>query len=360
MFDGLSNSHIRRAIDELADCLGVREDIDGRDLVELLRKGDAQACVQKIASQLGLPVCVTLVRIPRAFQPGHAPRFQTNAPVRTDGTGRGREGIIAQIVVPGNLPSFGSPALNGWPIQVRVSDDCYDDPQSFVTIMAHELSHLLLASLHLADTSSELHAELLPLLLGFRNIVRQGRMTVRVMPNGTAIEIRYGYLTDPQFKFAFEYVGSILERRRRHKMRIARAGAHLRHKIVVAERALAALKNCLRCLDAHRPMTMGADDARRIVQFHSWEYTYAWYTTIKQARNTLDKAERFIKCLSHYTPTVVEQLERYARQFEASAERLSQVTTTMLRDARVIRQYLPLFHKLRCMLTCGYTHCAMP
>lgn len=72
--------------------------------------------------------------------------------------------------------------------------------------MAHELSHVLLDSLRHPDRDSELHTDLVPLVLGFRACVRTGRKEVQsTMANDGRLQTQtsiYGYLTDKQFEYA--------------------------------------------------------------------------------------------------------------------------------------------------------------
>ena len=147
MFERLTNTDATNALDELIACLGVREEMPYHDLVALLQKKDPEGCVQEIATRLGLPIRISLSYVPKDFRPATANRFRSSALGRTDSTGRGIEGITAQVSIPHDLPMFGSSDLEGFPIRVRVSESCYAHPETFVTMIAHELSHVLLASL---------------------------------------------------------------------------------------------------------------------------------------------------------------------------------------------------------------------
>ncbi len=174
MYEGLSNDDISNALAELITCFGVKEEMPFHDLVTLLRKKDTGGCVQEIATRLGLPVRISLSYVPKDFRPRTSNRFRTSALARTDWTGRGIEGITAQVSIPQHLPMFGSSGLHGFPIRVRVSENCHAYPDTFVAIMTHELSHVLLASLWSPHKDSELHTDLVPILLGFLTLFGEG------------------------------------------------------------------------------------------------------------------------------------------------------------------------------------------
>lgn len=146
------------------------------DLVALFRKKHIEECVQEIAGRLDLPIRISL----------STGGFRSSASARTDWTGRGIEGITAQVLIPQHLPMFGTSALQGYSIRVRVSENCHAHPDAFVAIMAHELSHVLLASLY-SPLDSELHADL---VLGFRDAVRRGRKTIESTASGNTTTTR--------------------------------------------------------------------------------------------------------------------------------------------------------------------------
>ncbi len=99
------------------------------------------------SARLGLPIRITLSYVSKEFRLGNTEGFRSSGLSRTDWTGRGVDGITAQVSIPDYLPLYGSVALAGYPISVRVSENCLERPETFLAIMAHELSHVLLRSL---------------------------------------------------------------------------------------------------------------------------------------------------------------------------------------------------------------------
>jgi hypothetical protein len=190
MFDNVANDDISTAIDELVAFFGVKEETACQDLLRLLANGDAERCVQQIASRLGLPVEIKLSYVPKDFKPGDTNAFDTKQLARTDWTGRGVEGITAQVAIPEALPMYGTLALEGYPILVRVSENCLECPATFIALMAHEMSHVLLRSVMHPQKDNELYVDLVPILLGFGDIISSGRKTIESTPSGHVRTIR--------------------------------------------------------------------------------------------------------------------------------------------------------------------------
>jgi hypothetical protein len=321
-----------------------------QDLFSLLQEKETQGCVQKIATGLGLPIRISLSYVPKGFRPGDTDRFRTTALARTDWTGHGIESITAQVAVPQHLPMLGTSGLHGYPIWVRVSEDCHEQPATFVAIMAHELSHVPLASLCHPKKDSELHTDLVPILLGFRNVVQGGRKVVESTTIGNETTTRtttYGYLTDSHFDFACNHARNILKRHQRQKKRVTELVRQLHRKLHIATRDLARFRDYLRYLDAHPVKKMRQNDGLRVVQFHAWDYTRDWEINITRVRSSLGEAEAFVRPLSHYTRSAVEQIEEHTRNLEWASEQLDQLIKGITRDVRTLQRYVPLLYRMR-------------
>ena len=145
--DAALEDDLPTVLDQLIKCLGVREAIRSNAFASFLRREDIQGCVQLIASRLGLPVRISVSYVSEDSKAGGTDGFRTTALVRTGSSGRGTEGIVAQVEIPQNLPMYGTQALQDYTVHVRISRNCLEYPLTFVTIIAHELSHILLASL---------------------------------------------------------------------------------------------------------------------------------------------------------------------------------------------------------------------
>ena len=84
--------------------------------------------------------------------------------------------FTAQVHVPGHMPLYGSKELEGLLVKVSVSDNCLENPDTFVAVMAHELSHVLLKSIrHPSRWNDEIFTNIVPVVLGLGRIIKEGR-----------------------------------------------------------------------------------------------------------------------------------------------------------------------------------------
>jgi len=350
MLDRLSNDEIINALAELIACLGVKEEIACHDLVALLRKKDTQGCVQEIATRLGLPIRINLSYVPKDFRPDNTNRFRSSALAQTPWTGRGIASITAQVSIPPHLPMFGTSGLQGYPIQVRVSENCHAHPETFVAMMAHELSHVLLASLWSTHKDSELHTDLVPIILGFRDVVRRGRKTIESTTTGnttTTDTTTYGYLTDSQFAFACNHVTGLVHRHAHDKTRLLNIVEKAQRKLRKAARSLATFRDYFRYLDIHPPERMRKEHAERVVQLHGQDFSLEWESRIIAVRKSMEAAEAFARPLNHYRTSAVEHLKTQIRVLEVTSEELDQVTEAITKDERILQKYVGFIYRLR-------------
>ena len=350
VFEKLSTDDISIAVDELIGCLGVKEETPCLDLLAYIGKRDTQECVQEIAIRLGLPIHISLSYVSKEFKAGNTSGFQSSSLSRTDWTGHGVEGITAQVCIPTSLPFFGSSSLKGYPISVRVSENCFERPETFIAVMAHELSHVLLRSLCHPKKDSELHTDLVPILLGFRDCVRRGRKNFQHTTTAgrtTTHTTTYGYLTDQQFEFACNKVTGILKPHECDKQHLVALTKHVRHKLLRTKKGLASFRECLLYLDTHLTAKITEKDAYRIVQFHRWDYTRDWEIGITQAGRDLEATDAFVRTLNHYTSSTIKQLREHTLSIDLESEQLDQLGEAIARDVKLLRRHVGLVFRLR-------------
>jgi len=350
MFERLSNNDITNALDELITCFGVKEELPFNNLVAFLQKKDTEGCVQEIATRLGLPIHISLSYIPKDFRPGNTDGFRSSALARTDWTGHGIEGITAQVSIPQNLPMFGTSDLQGYLIRVRVSENCHAHPDTFVAIMEHELSHVLLASLWSPHKDSELHTDLVPIILGFREVVRRGRKTIESMTSGnitTTHTTTYGYLTDTQFEFACDYVTERLQHHARDKNRLLTLVERVQRMIRRAARSLATFRDYFRYLDSHPPKRMKKEHAERMVHLHGEDYGREWESRITSVRKSAEIAEAFVRPLNHYTTGAIDHLRKHTEVLEHAFDEINQIIEAITKDERIMRKYVSFIYRLQ-------------
>ncbi len=284
--------------------------------------------MQEIAIRLGLPICIKLSYVPKGFS-------------SSTWSDLGIEGTIAQVSIPQNLPRFGSPGLQGYPIQVRISENCHDYPDTFIYIMIHELSHVLLASIDASYKDSELHTDLIPILLGFRDVVRRGRKIIESTTNHDMTRItRYGYLTDLQFGFAYKYVMRILRGHLRDKTNLVNVIKKVQRQIKKSERSLATFHDYFEYLDRYPAKKMRIDHAQRVVQLHGKDYSHEWKTCITSVNRSLEIAESFVCSLSQYTSITEKHIKEQTRIIELASKEAGQITEAITKDVRILGKYV--------------------
>ena len=350
MFENVSTNEISVAIDELIGCLGVKEEQSCLHMFSLLGMKETQQCIQEIAVRLGLPVRIILSYVPNDFKPSTTGGFQSSSLSRTDRSGHGVEGITAQVSIPTALPLFGSPSLQGYPINVRISENCAERPETFVAVMAHELSHVLLGSLYHPNRDSELHTDLVPILLGFRDCVRRGRKDIRqtTTDGGTRTHTTtYGYLTDEQFEFACGKVIGILDPHEREKQGLAALLKQIHHSLHRTKTNLGLFRDYLSYLDTKLTTRIGEKDAHKIVQFHTWDYTGDWEKRMAQATVELEATEVFVRTLNHYTSNSIKELGGRRGSANQLAEQVDQLAGIIASDVKTLRRHVGLLFRLR-------------
>ena len=350
MFERLSDDDISVAIDDLIGSLGVSNEKSYLDLVALLEKKDTQGCVQEIAARLRLPIRISLSYVPNNFRPGATRGFESTSMSRTDWSGHGVDGITALVCIPNSLPLFGSSALVGYPINVRVSENCSERSETFVAIMAHELSHVLLRSLCHPHRDSELHTDLVPILLGFRECVRVGRKNIRYTTEAGRTNIHtttYGYLTDKQFEFACRKVNDTLQQHERDKKHLCGLARTTKRKLRMAKKTLALFRDCLQYLDSHLRTKMTARDAQTIVRFHTWGYTNDWESRILQAQGAVASTNTFLKTLIGYSSGGNREIKQRTLSLDQTSDQLDKLRQQIATDVKVLKRNVGLTFRLR-------------
>ncbi|GAG14361.1 unnamed protein product, partial [marine sediment metagenome] len=210
MENEISNEYIENAINELNKFFGVKEPVLSENIFSLTRGGKTKEAMKLIARQLGLPIDINITNVLNNYRAqNNSNQFHSTHLTKIHQHGSGSGGITAQVNIPGSLPFYGSSALNGYPINIKISDNCTEHPVVFAMVIAHELSHVLLYSLSHPKKENEFYTDLTAIILGFQNIFQNGRKITEtdvehgIMSTTTRMQTTtYGYLNDNQFNFA--------------------------------------------------------------------------------------------------------------------------------------------------------------
>jgi hypothetical protein len=343
MFEKLSKKEIDEALSELIDKMGVKEDVSFAAFKDHIIKKDKQGCTEEIARLLDLPVRITLSVASEDYRQENARRFVSNAVVQTDEDRRGKEGITAQVTVPRYLPVWGTSDLTGYEIEVLVGENCLARPDTFITIMAHELSHILLAAIRSPHKDSEFHTDLVPILLGFGEFVRRGRKISYDTINGnttTTHTITYGYLSDEIFNQAYVHVKAFLgvvQKKKRIFNKLFRGTDAALNETV---RRKEIFKDYFLKISSSRPQKMKKEHAQRIVELHGQDMDGDLQAYCSGARKKLEDASAFVQNLSRYTRKAAEELDFHTKTLADISKELDRKAEGILKDAKIMRKYI--------------------
>ncbi len=315
----VSNQYINEAIDSLFSLVGIKEYISYELLYKHLKKGEIKKCIKTIADYLGLPVKINLFYVSSSYHSSDAQehRFTSTQLVKTDATGKGIEGITAQVSIPSYLPPFGTSSFVDFPIDVKVSENVTNYPDTFITLMAHELSHILLHSLLYKEKDNEVYTDITPILLGFKKIAKKGRKTMHEESMMTGINTTtvttttttYGYLSDEQFVRICRKIGKILKKNKNIKKRLNKKVKFFQKRLTLFKKNILKFKEYIKVLDKNLRKKISQKDAQRIVLLHQPTYIEEVKNFIKENEKKLQKYQDY-KFIKHYYQDWYPDLEK--------------------------------------------------
>jgi hypothetical protein len=314
--DAVDNKYIGEAITTLMGTIGVKEFADSQKIVSLVRTDKLREAIKEIAKHLGLPIEVKLSYVPN--KPNAGGGFHSTHLVNTDSRGRGVAGITAQVSIPSYLPFYGSSGMVNFPISVQVRENCSKHPMTFVSVIAHELSHIVLHSMRHKERQNEFYTDLTAMMLGFAEVMKLGRKVVTSTYHGKTTKTEtttYGYLSDSNFDFAFDKIEGIWSAARTKQEQLLKnidtLQRGLRHKRVEVQY----FRSYLTYLDRNLGKKLWAKsiphhDGHWIASFHQADYTSEFESALQKAENELQQSFTSVRNLSHYNDTRFENARR--------------------------------------------------
>lgn len=345
----VDNKYISHAIDELISLLGIKEHIPTGIILKPLRSGKVKESVEKIADYLGLPIVVNL---------SFSDKFETRSLATTDYSGRGVEGITAQVSIPGHLPFYGTSGLKNFPIRIKISDNCQRYPETFMAIMAHELSHILLHSLMHKEKDNEFYTDLTAMILGFSNVLRGGRKVVETEEYYASIETTtttYGYLSDEQFNFAFNKIDKILKKSidsyNDLKGKALQKLTTYRKQLSSYKKQLFRFNRFMECLDKNQNKRIGKEDAVKIVVFHQPDYDAKFTVALRSNEEKFKEINDFcvglLKNTRHYGQQRLNALQVFHEKIDTLISDLKKESDLLNNDVNTLKKYIGFIPKLK-------------
>jgi hypothetical protein len=357
MDNRIDYNYISNAIDELISLLGIKEDIPVDTITDPLSVGNIKGCIKNIANYLGLPIVVNVSYVPATYQRNGRDRFDTTALATTDGSGRGVEGIVAQVIIPSYLPLYGTLGLQGFPISVKISDNCQRHPVTFMAIMAHELSHIVLHSLLHKEKDNEVYTDLTAMILGFSLVINVGREHVETKSVQTknygffservteTLTTRYGYLSDEQFNFAFNKISKILKKHIDSKEKLMKKLTAYKNLLASYEGELFRFHKFVEYLDKNVSKRIKREDGAKIVVFHQVDYAERFRAVIRSNEVKFKEISDFCEGLVHYTLPRLNALQKFDEEIDSLITDLRRDFDLLNDDVNTLRKYVGFFYK---------------
>lgn len=364
MSNKIGNDYIDNAINELVAVLGIKEKISPIPLFYDLQKGDVEECIKKIATCLGLPIKINLSYVTgyenqgtfgKNFTVGGnstGERFESTKIVETGGEERGTQGISAQVLIPEDLPFYGSSRLNGYPIQIKISKSCLDYHKTFITMISHELSHVLLKSIASKEAHNDYYADLTSLLLGFSDLVWDGRKTSNTTSKSDFLTTTYttqtgsyGYLNDEQFNYAYEKINKILDDNVSKKELLLTKIRDFENKHKLYGKYVSLFKESL------APIKSG----KKIIKTDNDKITALSNPTMledadlfnNKNKDRVAKLYKYYYGLAHYTKHNVDILNKNTENTSTFIRELKDKITLMRKNIKILAGYNNIFNKLK-------------
>jgi len=352
----VSNQYIKEVIINLSCLVGIKENISYDSLNTPFRRGNIRECIALIANHLKLPVEINLFYVSPSDYPSNFPSYysssQTNEQkftssqlVKTNAQGKGVEAIVAQVSPRGSLPMYGSSTLVNFPIDVKISKNITKYPHTFITLMAHELSHILLQSLQPTEKENEVQVDITPMLLGFKEIMKSGRKITEQVTNYpfiTTYTTTYGYLSDEQFNFAYKEINKILKRNRNTKKELVKKIDFIQGQLKLFEKDILKFKKYIEILDKNQTKKIDQRSAQKIVSMHRPGYIEEVEKFIKI---TYEKLKKYLyyKSITHYHPDLYD-LNKDLTSFIFNTEKSMELFEE---DLKILRKNINFWDKLK-------------
>ena len=360
----VDNKYVSNAVDELVGSLGIKESIPRDTIREPFCSGQVKQSIETMANYLGLPIVVNLQYVPATYQPGNieggntSARFESSSLVETDSAGRGIEGITAQVSIPSHLPFYGTPELQGFPIGVKVSDNCREHPETFMALMAHELSHVLLHSIWHKEKNNEIYTDLAAMILGFSEVVRIGRKVIETQYYSTFSETStttYGYLSDKQFYFALDRVKRVLRDKATSwndsKGRTVRELAACRKQLHQYRNMLCRLNKFIEHLDKNPDRKIRKEDVPKVIEFHGPNYFERLASILRKNEKRLNEVEFLysdqFEHSYHYTTRRLDSLQMFCENLSALVSSCKSESDLLESDVAILGRCIGFWGRLK-------------
>ncbi len=245
-------------------------------------------------------------------------------------------------------------------INVRLSEDCAENPSTLISVIAHEFSHVVLHSIWHQEKNNEYYTDLTAMLLGFAEIIKTGRKVVKTTTStnqewGSTTSTTtthtetttYGYLSDENFNFAFNQIDSFIIRQRSIKKELFEDIRQSKKNISDFQKQSFYFEKYLEYLDKNPNHKIGKNDGSKISAFHQPDYIYNCQSVCRNNEAILAKILGFLENINLYSEQNIESLKRYKNQIKSSDVELVKHYSLLTQDVNVLKRYTSFFYKIK-------------
>jgi len=335
MASNISKREIKSIIEEIELTFGIKDAIDVDQLNNLLVNNKIKEVVETIGKQLGLPV---------SFNVQLSDKFETSQLAKKYKSGV--ESITAQVLIPGNLPFYGTKELVNYPITVKISGNCFQQPESFFMVLSHELSHVLLHSIRSKEKDNEIYTDISAMMLGFVSVYDKGRKVSKesqFLMYKSVETTTYGYLSDEQFEFAQGQISLKLQKIRKEKENLINKITSFRNLSIKCKKRMLLFNDLLDFISKNHNLHFSQVDALKITTFFQMGYLDRFESAQDNLKHRVLKIEsQFENSFANLTNlgTYFEEIEKIVLEEKELNRQVEDNISTIIK-------YLPLSYKIR-------------
>lgn len=352
----IDNSEIRLWIHEIIDTIGIREPVKFSHFKRFTNKKKLTELIETIALYMNLPIKPEVEFVDDNYQSGKI-NFETKNLTNYESNGKGKNGIIAEVQIPGNLPLYGTSGLDKMPIKIKVSNSCLESSKMFITIMSHELTHVLLHSLKHKNKDNEFFTDLTAMTLGFVDIFNEGRSHSYetkeehlFSSTTTTHSSTCGYLSDAQFEFARDLIKKNLNGYRNSVKKLKNKINKFEKNVQYYNQLLIDFTKYKVLLDKNYSIKFKNNDTSKIISIHQVDYLDHRNDVVKYHNIMVKQIKSDFQNINKSNLYCKKNIINCDKLVIESSSEIGKEITTLIEDFNLLGKYISAVNRLRIKL----------
>lgn len=356
MENNVDNEYIEEVLNDLISYFGVYESINHNNIVYLLRNNKTEEAIIKIAECFNLPIKVNINYVSDTYNPNAEPSFNSSGVVIKNKNNNQSNGIVAQVSIPPHLPYWGTKDMINFPIEIKMSKKSLGHPFTLISIMAHELSHVVLYSMRHSKKENEFYTDLTAMIFGFSEVMNLGRKIIETnsrinyyanVKETQTTTTTYGYLSDENFNYAHEKINQVIRRKKSYKNRISASLKKVSMIIKEIDENNTYFDYCLKYITQKPPSSLKTSDSNEIFSFYQLDYLENRNTDMSKLKKSVSLISEKLNHIHRYTQKNNERLEEYDKQASKLISSTKEEKNISSKKLSVVKRYTPFFYKLK-------------